>query len=350
MRQGHDSELTRADALLMLVLDGEASEAERAELLALSESDARLAELGELREALRDALTDWRDDSVDVVAAVLMAIGAEDDWSPVSSALRESVAFEAPFDVSDLVMAAITPPPEPEPDMLLSALVDGELSLDQRRLVTERLRVDRDALDTLNAFAEQGRVVREGLTERVADVDLSGLWPAVAAEIGVTDPEHVPGWEHTSALVKEAVLAQGALSAEEEVALTAAILNSLPRPKPIVVEIPPPPAPVPLWKMLLTNPTLIAAVFAAVMMTVIQLQSQRTSILDQPATSPAKPELVAQVVTEPFADLTIQGDNEVEVTSLEYAPDVVVQVIQLEDGAPVLLMFDEGEGDEGATL
>jgi hypothetical protein len=137
------------------------------------------------------------------------------------------------------------------------------------------------------------------------------------------------------------------LSAEEEVALTAAILNTLPRPKPVVVVIPPP-EPVPLWKMLLTNPTLIAAVFAAVMMTVIQLQSQRTSILDQPATS-AKPELVAQI-TEPFADLTIQGDNEVEVTSLEYASNVVVQVIQLEDGAPVLLMFDEGESDEGATL
>ena len=183
------------------------------------------------------------------------------------------------------------------------------------------------------------------MTERVADVDLSAVWPAVAAKIGLADPNHVPGWEHTSALVKEAVLAQSALSAQEEVALTAAILNSLPRPKPVVVVIPPP-EPVPLWKMLLTNPTLIAAVFAAVMMTVIQLQSQRTSILDPPA---AKPELVAQI-TEPFADLTIQGDNEVEVTSLEYASDVVVQVIQLEDGAPVLLMFDEGEGDEGATL
>ena len=345
MRQGHDSELTRADALLMLALDGEATEAERAELLALAESDDRLAALGELREALQDALADWRDDSVDVVAAVLMAIGAQDDWSPVASALRESVTFEANFDVSDLVMAAITPPPEPEPDMLLSALVDGELSMELRRGVTERLRVDRDALDTLNTFAEQGRVVREVMTERVADVDLSAVWPAVAAQIGLADPNHVPGWEHTSALVKEAVLAQSALSAQEEVALTAAILNSLPRPKPVVVVIPPP-EPVPLWKMLLTNPTLIAAVFAAVMMTVIQLQSQRTSILDPPA---AKPELVAQI-TEPFADLTIQGDNEVEVTSLEYASDVVVQVIQLEDGAPVLLMFDEGEGDEGATL
>lgn len=348
MRQGHDSELTRADALLMLVLDGEASEAERAELLGLAERDERLAALGELREALQDALADWRDDSVDVVAAVLMAIGAEDDWSPVASALRESVTAEAPFDLSDRVMAAITPPPQPEPDMLLSALVDGELSIEQRRVVTERLRVDRDALNTLNTFAEQGRMVREGLAERVADVDLSALWPGVAAQIGVTDPDHVPGWEHTSALVKEAVLAQTALSAQEEVALTAAILNSLPRPKPVVVVVPPP-EPVPLWKMLLTNPTLIAAVFAAVMMSLIQLQSQRTSILDQPSATAAKPELVAQV-TEPFADLTIQGDNEVEVTSLEYASDVVVQVIQLDDGAPVLLMFDEGEGDEGATL
>lgn len=345
MRQGHDSEMTRADALLMLALDGEANEAERAELLALAESDDRLAALGELREALQDALADWRDDSVDVVAAVLMAIGAEDDWSPISSALRESVTFEAPFDVSDLVMAAITPPPEPEPDMLLSALVDGELSMELRRGVTERLRVDRDALDTLNTFAEQGRVVREVMTERVADVDLSAVWPAVAAQIGLTDPNHVPGWEQTSALVKEAVLAQSALGAQEEVALTAAILNSLPRPKPVVVVVPPP-EPVPLWKMLITNPTLIAAAFAAVMMSVIQFQSQRTSILTQPD---AKPELVAQI-TEPFADLTIQGDNEVEVTSLEYASDVVVQVIQLEDGAPVLLMFDEGEGDEGATL
>ncbi len=345
MRQGHDSEITRADALLMLALDGEASEAERAELLALAEHDDRLAALGELREALQDALADWRDDSVDVVAAVLMAIGAEDDWSPVASALRESVTVEAPFDVSDLVMAAITPSPEPEPDMLLSALVDGELSLELRRGVTERLRVHRDALDTLNTFAEQGRMVREGMAERVADVDLSAVWPAVAAQIGLTDPDHVPGWERTSALVKEAVLAQSALGAEEEVALTAAILNTLPRPKPVVVVMPPP-EPLPLWKLLLTNPTLIAAVFAAVMMSLIQFQSQRTSILDQPAT---KPELVAQI-TEPFADLTIQGDNEVEVTSLEYASDVVVQVIQLDDGAPVLLMFDEGEGDEGATL
>ena len=40
--------------------------------------------------------------------------------------------------------------------------------------------------------------------------------------------------------------------------------------------------------------------------------------------------------------------HETEVESLEMDDDVLVQVIQMEEGAPLFLMIDEG--DEGATL
>ena len=62
--------LTRLDALLMLVLDEQASKQEHQELLALADAEPRLAEQRALRESLRAALVDAALDPIDVVPQV----------------------------------------------------------------------------------------------------------------------------------------------------------------------------------------------------------------------------------------------------------------------------------------
>src|SRR5688572_24602522 len=78
----------RLELLLMRVFDGEASDDECAELLSWAEAEPRLAQLGELRAALLDALTGVG--PVDVVADVMAALD-EAAWAPVGLSLREAL-------------------------------------------------------------------------------------------------------------------------------------------------------------------------------------------------------------------------------------------------------------------
>lgn len=346
MSEPLDQAPDRIELLLMRVLDGEASVDERAELGALADTDARLAEYAGLRARLRLALSAPELGEVDVVAQVFEALGLQDGWAPVGAALREGLQVEAP-DLSAAILAALRPEPEPEPDALLSAMVDGELPPEARAQVVERLRSDRGAVQALTDFAEVGRLVRDEVARRAGPAaEAPQVWAAVAPRIGLADPEEVPGWAPVGAALREAVLARAQLSAAEHAALTGAILNALPRPEPVRVA-PPPPAPVPLWRLLLGNPTLVAAVVSAVVLVAFQLQGEHRAGQPAPAQPPAA---VAQAPAEPFGDLPLQAWNQAELHNIEYAADVAVQVVQLEDGAPMLLMIEELEGEQGVPL
>lgn len=339
-------QLTEMEALLMRVLDGEATEGQRQQLLALAESDARLSELGELRRQLRVALEDAAGDPLDVVGQVMAALALDDGWDFAAAALRDAVSFdEAPAGLADSIMAALEPEPEPSPDELLSALHDGELSPERRLVIARRLSSDRPALNTLTAYAELGRLVRTAVLEAPPDTPPVDVWPQVSLAIGLDDPNHVPGWEPIGEAVRSAVRGQAVLAAEEQVALTAAIMNSLPRPEPEPVEeAEAPEERQTFWQLIFGSPAVMAGVMALAMVAVVLNQDPPADPTRDPAPPP-----VAQVEA-PSPDLEILAVNAAEVESLEYADDVFVQVLQLEDGAPILLMLDEGEQDEGATL
>lgn len=339
-------QLTEMEALLMRVLDGEATEGERQQLLALAESDGRLTELGELRRQLRVALEDVAGDPLDVVGQVMAALALDDGWDFAASVLREAVGADAAApDLADSIMAALEPEPEPSPDELLSALHDGELSPDQRLVIARRLATDRPALNTLTAYADLGRLVRTAVLDAPPGTPPVDAWPQVALAIGLDDPNHIPGWEPLGEAVRVAVRESATLAAEEQVALTAAIMNSLPRPEPEPVEESEAPEErQTFWQLIFGSPAVMAGVMALAMVAVVLNQDHTAAPTPDPGTPP-----VAQVEA-PSPELEILAVNGAAVESLEYADDVFVQVLQLEDGAPILLMLDEGEQDEGATL
>ena len=82
-----------------------------------------------------------------------------------------------------------------------------------------------------------GRLLRQELQEEGKQVDITGIWAQVAPAIGLENPEEVPGWEPLADVLREAVAQRATLSATEEVALTAAVMNALPRDEELVEEV-----------------------------------------------------------------------------------------------------------------
>jgi anti-sigma factor RsiW len=355
--------MERLDVLLMRVVDGEASESERLELLELAESEPRLAELRELRGRLKSAVLGQVEDHLDVVGEVLSALTLVDGWDEAAAELRSELAgglAEDSLDVADRVMAQLADEAPSEADLLemrLSAMVDGELSGAERMELAARLGATQ--LNLMTLWADQGRQLREGLVEETRGDELD-LWPAVAERIGLADPEHVPGWEPVAEALRAALAEHASLSAQQEVAMTAAIMNGLPRPEPVLEFEPALDAamesdPEDSFEnsglgRLFSSPGLqwAAALAAGVLLAVMAFSGP---LIEGPAQDQPGHDRVA-LVTEPgdsgdqgleFADV-----NEAEVEELESADDVMVQVFQIEEGAPMFLMIDEG--DEGATL
>ena len=236
--------LTRLDTLLMRVLDEQASEKEHQELLALADAEPRLAEQRALRESLRAALIDAALDPIDVVPQVLAALAIDDPWQSIASGLRDAV--DGDIDLADGVMAAVggaelpeqrvaaalgedaVPTADEARGILLSAMVDGELSREKRAEISGALADDKSALDQMTQFADLGRVLRTVVELETRQSNLDGLWEEICPQIGVEDPEYVPGWEQTAGMLRDAVQERATLSASEEGAFTAAIMNGIP--------------------------------------------------------------------------------------------------------------------------
>ncbi|MED5372347.1 MAG: hypothetical protein VX899_15110 [Myxococcota bacterium] len=355
-----EHELSRLDALLMRVLDGQASQAERQELLALADAEPLLADHRALREALRAAVADQSADPIDVVPQVLAALQVGDPWAEIASGLRDAV--DAEVDLADGIMAAISAeapqaqavetPAADELGILLSAMVDGELSREQRKEMADRLANDPDALDAMTHHAELGRMVRMAVEDRTHRDELHSLWTDICPEIGVEDPEHVPGWEQTAVALREAVLERAALSPSEEGALTAAILNGLPHQEHQTAvedddsELEP--ANQGPWGVLMDPRTVALAVAALVLLAIgTQLYPQ----LSAPESAPIQgTDAVAELVepTAPEGQVAFTDHNEAWTETIESGNDVTVNVIPAMEGAPMFLMIDEG--DEGAAL
>lgn len=146
-------------------------------------------------------------------SALSGAAGAIDLAGDVMALLGLASPAAAPVAVA---AAPVAPTPSVDPDMLLSAMLDRELSGADLEAATTRIRDDRRARILLTGLAEAGRVLREAIdtTQRTAP----HVWPEVARAIGITDPERVPGWD-------EAVLAPAVRGAAGQVDVRAQVLT-----------------------------------------------------------------------------------------------------------------------------
>lgn len=289
----------RLEALLMRAFDGEATPEERAELSAWADAEPRLAELAELRAALREALA--VPGPVDVAADVLAALD-EDAWAPLGDALRDAVAPPT-LDLADAVMGALAP----DPDLDLSAWADGELPVARKAAVVQRLREDADARATLAFYAESGRMLRDSVASDAVDV-----WPGVARGVGI-EPDHVAGWEPIAEQVRAAFRAIPEIDVAG--AVQAAIEPKLAR--------------IPLWASLgVPLGGFLAA--AALLFAVLPGAGPGTTGLGSLATS--------------FA---LAAVNDAQVEEIETAPDVTAQVMQFEDGGPTFILVDEAADPGG---
>lgn len=368
--------LTRLDTLLMRVLDDQASEEERQELMALADAEPRLAEQRELRESLRAALNDAAADPIDVLPQVLAALSIDDPWQSIASGLRDAV--DGDIDLADGIMAALgdaslgalpeqsaiaameadpLPTAEESRGMMLSAMVDGELSREKRAEISGTLAADKQALDEMTEFAELGRVIRSAVELETRRSNLDGMWEEICPKIGVADPQHVPGWEQTAAILRDAVQERATLSASDEGALTAAIMNGIPAQEHLSeVQAPerePAAANDGFWRVMGDPRSLLmamAALFAVVLG--LRFMSGEDAPSAEDPTGPSDP--VAQLVEQPVeppsertAGMTADH-NHAEVEELESGRDVTVHIMPGMEGAPMFMMIDEG--DEGATL
>jgi negative regulator of sigma E activity len=377
----------RLEALLMRAFDGEATPGERGELAAVADADPRLAAWAELRGALRAALAvpgpvdiagdvmaaldadrAWAPlgaslasvlggadappiDLADAIAAQIAAMGVytsdadapldpETEWAPLGAALRDAVRAPA-VDLADLVMASIAneavwapvgeavrdivraAPPidvvapvmvELDPDAELSAYFDGELSSERTAVVAARLLRDVGARDRLAAYASLGESLRDA-TQRGED-----LWPGVADGVGL-ERDALHGWAAIAAPLKEA------FAAIPPIDVAGSVMSQI---EPVAVRMP-------RWASL-GGPLLGFALAAAMLFAVLPTA---------PTAPTRRPEDGVAAVA---ADLRLATINDAQVEEI-YAPgDVVVQVMQFEDGGPTFILVDDPPSGSGVPL
>ncbi len=335
----NEENIGRLDGLLMRVLDGEATQSECAEIAALADADARLAPHEALRVALRDAVQDVAGASFEIVAQVLEALAIEDGWSEVGAVLREGVPREA--DVADSVMAMLSAGPDavteiaeiaPAEEVVLSALFDGELSVEERLGLAQRIGSDDQARKALSSYAELGRFMRETIEHEVRAIDLSTTWRAVATGIGIEDPEHVEGWEPTAAVLRSVILDHAHMSENQRAEMVEDVLAAI-KPREIVL-----PEEEEATELLLADGNRLRTLVPALAMAALALVVVSPFLGE----SPVGTEETAADEQAMEEAIEFAGLSHTEVLELEYASQVFVQVIQGdEDDAPIILFVDE---------
>jgi hypothetical protein len=275
---------SRVELLLMRAFDGEADAAERAELSEWAGSEPRLAELAELRAALREALA--VPGPCDVAADVMALIAEEDAWASTGGLFAAAFKDEAEV------------PP-------LDALVDGVL----------------DAIAAEDAWAPIGAALAEAVRAEAGTVD---VWPAVQE---VVDAEPA-GWADTSDALR------GLFAGAPAVDVADAVMAE------VGVEAAPPAAEVvpigaarrfPAWASL-GAPFAAVAALAAAFLLAVRVPGPTDVVA-------AAPEVETLAAVEPLA---LANDAQVEELSTGEGT-LTAQVMQFEDGGPTIIFIEEAE-------
>jgi len=325
------------DALLCVLLEGSANAEQKQEFLDLVASDPRFTGQNELVLKLRGAILGEELD-LEILQDFLGQLSAEDGWGDFAEGLREDASqTSSTLDVNlaDAIMAAVAPESDTceevaEEDaraLILSRLFDGELSVDARTTLAPQLESDVQALAALNDYATLGRFIREAVDEHSRRVDLSGIWAGVAPNIGLADPEEVPGWAPLGAALVEAVREHGVLDASQQAALAASIMEDVEAHAAHMAGARNEAAPKPAnraWFRWAVPTFAMAAAAAALLFT------------------PIIGDGVDSVSGEEDLHIEYAERDEASLDELEYADDVFVHVMTAEDAdGPLIIMIDE---------
>lgn len=313
------------------------SQLAREQELAASESSA----VAEAMEALAAGLA-AEAVGVDVVPSVMQAVAPKRDVS-LDSAFEtlaagieaEAVGFSVADGVMDRVLGADSL------GMQLCALVDGELHAAGRRLLAVRLRDDARSRLAMTSWRDLGRTVRRALSQELSEQPIPSVWPAVAQAIDAR--AETPEVQREAAMD---ALRTGLASESEKVDLGDEIMAAiLPPPvrEPEPLELPetepaPEPSRSPSWLggrvPLLT--LLLGAATVLFMMNTMQHATNQ--------------EVAQQGAQAEEATFELAEVNNTEIEDLTVSDEAMVQVFQLEEGAPMVIFIDESAGSEGVTL
>ena len=320
------------DALFCALLEGSASDVQKQKFIALAESDPRTKGHSELLLRLRTAVLGPDDLDLDVLQEFMGVLSAGDGWDDFADSLRSEATNyenEPGSDLTDAIMATVD-----EQGLLVSRLFDGELSIDERKAVAEDLGNDPQVLMELSHHATLGRLIREAVGDQSRVHDLSGVWPAVARQIGMPDPEYVPGWEPIGEAIAAAVAEHGRLEPDVGQAMTSMIMERvedyslrMSKAKSSSTERRS------SWFRWGVPAFALAAAAAALLVSPMF----GDKALEDPNSAP---EFSDQ---DDGFEIQYAEKDEVEIEELDFADDVFVQVMADEEdaGGPVIIMIDE---------
>ena len=305
----------------------EAVEADLAALAALLDAQEREPWIDALRQGLARELVDeaLAGEVLDVVAPE-----RERGLESALAALRGGLREERPEPgLADAVLAQVEP--EETLGRQLSAFADGELDGAARETLAAVLAADPAARRALNAWARIGQELRCGLAAEAAAIELSPVWEAVSAELGIASRSD---W---TADLAEALRAEaGEVDLADRV--MAELLPAVAPLRPVAVAQPVRPAA--RWWLRLPALTLLASA-AALLLLLHGAPLPDGGGVQDPVLALAEPVL------------EIGATNVIEIEDLQVAEDAMVQVFQLDDGAPMVIFIDEGPGGaapQGVTL
>ena len=280
--------------------------------------------------------------------AVLDRVAPERDLTLETAlqVLAEQLALQgAGVELQDPVMQAVLGIHTQQ--LELCAMADGELAGDAKRAVAAHLADDLAGRQAITAMAELGRQLRRALAYETADADLRDIWVGVRAQLGIQEQaawaadvaagiQAEAGEIDIADLVMDSIMPPARASQPVEDQPT----EARPVRSPVASPADQPARPVAAWFRRL--PILGFAGAAAALLFVLNTMGPQPT---DPGTDPG-PEL-AEVIFE------ISDVNTIEIEQLEVAENAMVQVFQLEEGAPMVILIDEGlEYDEpqGVTL
>lgn len=120
--------------------------------------------------------------------------GADQRWAGVEAQVGPAVRDAAgEADVWPAVAAAVGVDQVVPRELWLSALLDNELRGETRDRAVALVARDPAVGPEMTRLADVGRLVREAVTREAGPAP--ALWSRVGPEVGVVDPEHVPGWD-----------------------------------------------------------------------------------------------------------------------------------------------------------
>jgi anti-sigma factor RsiW len=333
--------LNEIDALLGVILEGTSEAADRERFLALVELDTRFT--ADLKERAKNLLA-TEDVDLDLCQELLLALTEGDGWDDVSEAIRQDLGFDAEVtgdvldsSMVDSVMSAVEAlttsaalSAEDKRGQMLSRLVDGELSESERIAFTAEIATDDSALRALSDHADLGRLIRESLNAKVKMVDFAPMWVEVSKGIGMESPEHVEGWATVGAAIRQVVQEAANLSVEQKQEMSSAVMSEVERlaandTAAVEFELALREAKKPRrsWFSFLPHAVAFAGVAAAVL--VAPMLGSSDIIVDE------------DTFEMEYAEVDLA-----EMETLEYASDVLVQVIMdVEGDGPLIIFVDE---------